>query len=178
MKNNKLTNKSKIIAEILRHNPYKYNLEISVQGWVSVGKILENVTRIKNMNILEEIVYQDGKTRYEFNEDKTLIRANQGHSLNFIDVGLKEFKLTKCLYHGTTPAVVDIILNEGLKPMTRQYVHLSLNEETAYTVGKRYSKEEEPVILKISENANVDFFVSKNKVVLTKHVPAQFISLK
>ncbi len=41
-----------------------------------------------NMDMLEEIVRSDDKQRYSFNEDKTLIRANQGHSIP-VDVELE-----------------------------------------------------------------------------------------
>ena len=41
------------------------------------------------MEILEEIVQTDEKQRYSFNEDHTLIRANQGHSIP-VDVELEE----------------------------------------------------------------------------------------
>lgn len=40
------------------------------------------------MQILEKIVDEDDKNRYSFNEDKTMIRANQGHSIA-VDVELK-----------------------------------------------------------------------------------------
>lgn len=36
------------------------------------------------MDILEKIVKEDNKQRYSFNDDKTLIRANQGHSVKEI----------------------------------------------------------------------------------------------
>ena len=41
------------------------------------------------MEMLEEIVRTDEKQRYSFNEDHTLIRANQGHSIP-VDVELEE----------------------------------------------------------------------------------------
>ena len=41
------------------------------------------------MEILERIVAEDEKQRYSFNEGKTLIRANQGHSIP-VDVELEE----------------------------------------------------------------------------------------
>lgn len=45
------------------------------------------------MDMLEEIVRTDNKQRYSFNEDKTLIRANQGHSIP-VDVELKKSSAT------------------------------------------------------------------------------------
>ncbi len=41
------------------------------------------------MEMLEKIVQTDNKQRYWFNEDKTFIRANQGHSIP-VDVELKK----------------------------------------------------------------------------------------
>ena len=37
-----------------------------------------------DLNVLEEIVRTDEKQRYSFNEDKTQIRANQGHSIQWM----------------------------------------------------------------------------------------------
>ena len=39
---------------------------------------------------------------------------------------------------------IDSIMEDGLKPMSRQHVHLSQTEETAMAVGKRHGK---PIIL-------------------------------
>jgi putative RNA 2'-phosphotransferase len=60
------------------------------------------------------------------------------------------------LYHGTFSPADKNIMSEGLRPMNRQYVHLSTNENTAIQVGKRKTmlkKEEEPVIIAICSSA-------------------------
>ena len=49
--------------------------------------------RKTDKEVLEEIVRTDNKQRYSYNEGKTLIRANQGHSIS-VDVELKEQKLS------------------------------------------------------------------------------------
>lgn len=51
------------------------------------------------MAIFEEIVRTDNKQKYSFNEDKTLIRANQGLSIP-VDVELKKLEQPKYLYLG------------------------------------------------------------------------------
>ena len=43
----------------------------------------------------------------------------------------------KFLYHATNDAVVDQILEEGLKPMTRQFVHMYENQNQVRYDGKR-----------------------------------------
>jgi putative RNA 2'-phosphotransferase len=41
------------------------------------------------------------------------------------------------LFHGTSSAFIKQIKHEGLKPGGRQYVHLSVDRETALLVAKR-----------------------------------------
>lgn len=82
------------------------------------------------MAILEEIVRTDNKQRYSFIEDKTLIRANQGHSTP-VDVELQKTIPPAVLWHGTAEKYVSSILSQGLLPMSRPYVHLSGDLETA-----------------------------------------------
>ena len=59
----------------------------------------------------------DNKQRYSFNEDNSLIRANQGHSIS-VDVELKEQEPPEFLYHGTAARFLKSIEAEGLKPMS------------------------------------------------------------
>src|SRR5919198_6616507 len=59
------------------------------------------------------------------------------------------------LYHGTSPSAAKNIMSEGLRPMNRQYVHLSTDKNIALQVGKRKTilkkeEEQQPVIIAIS----------------------------
>ncbi|MGM9582152.1 MAG: RNA 2'-phosphotransferase, partial [Phascolarctobacterium sp.] len=91
------------------------------------------------MATLKEIVRDDEKQRYSFNEDGTKIRANQGHSVQ-VDVELIEAAPPAVLYHGTGIKYMESIAKEGLLPRQRLYVHLSSDVETALKVGKRHGK--------------------------------------
>ena len=110
-----------------------------------------------------------------FNEDKTLIRANQGHSIP-VDVELPEKKPPRILYHGTGEKFVNSIDRQGLLPRGRLYVHLSPDEATAKIVGARHGK---PVIYQVLAGEMADqgftFYQSVNGVWLTKKVPAEFL---
>lgn len=142
-----------------------------------MDKLIEGIRRTGkriNRELLEEIVRTDNKQRYSFNEDKTLIRANQGHSIP-VDVGLKEQEPPELLYHGTAAGFLSSIEREGLKPMGRLYVHLSKDAETAVNVGKRHGK---PVVLKIHSGGMYRdgqvFYLSENGVWLTKKVEPKY----
>ena len=82
---------SKYISLILRHKPEVIGITIDEHGWANVSELIEGVGRTHpmDMQILEDIVATDEKQRYSFNEDKTLIRANQGHSIP-VDVELAQ----------------------------------------------------------------------------------------
>lgn len=177
---NRMTTLGKFIALVLRHQPEVAEIILDPQGWGSVEKLLVNKAQPMTWEELEEVVAQDNKGRYAFNEDKTKIRAVQGHSLA-VDAGEKPCTPPNKLFHGTAPKNVDSILREGLLPQSRNYVHLSKDRETAITVGRRHSKGVEPTILEIDarhmSSNGYAFYVSENEVYLSKEVPANYITV-
>lgn len=176
MKNSK-ENKSKFISLVLRHHPEAAYIQLDEHGWADVEQLLAGMRKTGrkiNKAELEEIVRTDEKQRYSFNEDKTLIRANQGHSIS-VDVGLKEQEPPQYLYHGTAVGFYESIQKQGLRPMSRLYVHLSKDVETAVNVGKRHGK---PIVLRIHSGVmyrdGVSFYLSENGVWLTKKVEPKY----
>lgn len=77
-----MRNTSKFISLILRHHPETVGITLDEHGWADVQELIKGISQAKgnylDMDILEEIVRTDEKQRYSFNEDHTLIRANQG----------------------------------------------------------------------------------------------------
>ena len=174
----KLDKLSMFISLVLRHKPDAAGIALDEHGWENVEELLDginNTGRKMDMGVLEEIVRTDYKQRYSFNEDKTLIRANQGHSIP-VDVELKEEGPPEFLYHGTADRFIKAIMEEGLKPMSRLYVHLSKDMETANKVGKRHGN---PVILKVHSGQmsreGIQFYLSENGVWLTKKVDVKYL---
>ena len=125
---------------------------------------------------MEEIVRTDEKQRYSFNDDHTLIRANQGHSIR-VDVELEEKTPPAVLYHRTGEKYMASIDATGLIPKSRLYVHLSSDVETAKKVGSRHGK---PVIYTIDcatmAADGYKFYLSANNVWLTKEVPVKYLN--
>ena len=138
-----ITKDSRYLSYLLRHHPESINLTLDSKGWANIRELIEKSKDTFNMEYLEEIVRTDEKQRYSFNEDKTKIRANQGHSIN-VNPDLKEEVPPEFLYHGTALRFLDAIQKEGIKKQSRSYVHLSSDEQTAKKVGSRHG---EPVIL-------------------------------
>ena len=174
----KLNDTSKFIALVLRHKPEEIGISLDEHGWANVDELIAGIAKTQpfDMAMLEEIVSSDDKQRYSFNEDKTLIRANQGHSIP-VDVELEKKIPPEILYHGTGEKYVESIERQGLIPKSRLYVHLSADYETAVKVGSRHGK---PVVYTVTagemQKDGYVFYQSVNGVWLTKNVLVEYLA--
>ena len=175
---NEITRLSKFISLVLRHKPETIGLILDENGWAGTTTLIDRMNRrgVKiTKELLEHVVATNAKKRFSFNEDKTKIRANQGHSID-IDLQLTAVQPPPVLYHGTSERSIDSILQNGLQKRNRKQVHLSADIETAINVGKRHGK---PVVL-IVEAAKMhiegfEFYVAANGVWLTDNVPSRYL---
>lgn len=175
-----LTKASKYIALLLRHKPEEGDLVLDKEGYCPANDLLKALKREFKwftLDDLYEIVKSDEKGRYSFNDTKTKIRANQGHSTSQVNITFKEVTPPDVLYHGTASRFLNDIYREGLKPMSRQYVHLSKDTETASKVGTRHGS---LIILYVDSKKMFEdgykFYLSENNVYLTKEVPSKYLS--
>ena len=165
---------SRYLSLILRHKPEQAGITLDEHGWANVEELIKGVSKKYpiTIDILEEIVATDDKQRYSFSNDHMLIRANQGHSVP-VDVELEILEPPEYLYHGTAEKYIDSIMEKGLIPKSRLYVHLSEDIDTAAGVGKRHG---EPVVYQINarnmHKCGFIFCKSKNGVWLVDRVPA------
>ena len=172
---------SRRLSYLLRHAPNEVGLSLGDGGWVSIDDLLSGL-RKKGWGItrqqLELLVETDDKKRFTISGDGLRIRAAQGHSVK-INSDLKAMQPPEQLFHGTAKRYLDVIMKEGLRPMSRQNVHLSIDVATAANVGQRHGI---PTVLNIAsgEMAGVgyEFFCADNGVWLTDLVPPEFLSLQ
>lgn len=170
---------SKYLSYILRHSPESINIEMDNHGWVWINDLIDKTTKYDlSYDLIKAVVKTNRKKRFSISEDGKRIRANQGHSLE-IDLDLEEKEPPQVLYHGTAKRFLEKILDEGLKPMGRHDVHLSLQESTAVEVGKRYGQ---PVVLEIMSQKmyedDIKFYESDNGVWLTGYVDPKYIRIQ
>jgi putative RNA 2'-phosphotransferase len=169
---------SKFLSLILRHRPEAAGIGLDAEGWAEVAALLAGMARRGHAIDFEDlvrIVETNDKRRYAFNPDRSRIRAVQGHSRT-VDLGYPPMEPPEYLFHGTVARFIEPIRAEGLRPGSRQHVHLSPDRETADKVGRRRGQ---PVILTIGSRAMAAqshrFWRADNGVWLTLHVPAEFI---
>jgi len=169
---------SKLLSYILRHNPAHLGIALDENGWTNVNVLLQQLNQSGptiTFDLLKHVVDTNEKRRFSFNDDLTMIRASQGHSIE-IELNYTPQIPPRLLFHGTAEKNLAEIHITGLLKMSRHHVHLSADEETARKVGQRHGK---PIVLSIASlqmhEKGYVFYVSDNGVWLTEHVPAGFI---
>lgn len=166
-----LVKKGKQLSFLLRHDTeYRFD----EHGYREVLDLVQNHGFTKDEIV--ELVETNDKQRYEFNDDKSKIRARQGHSVN-INVDLKETLPPDVLFHGTATRFLSSIKEKGILKMSRNYVQLSEKIDTATEVGRRHGK---PVVLgvdtKTMREDGIKFYLSNNNVWLTEFVDSKYIA--
>lgn len=173
---------SKEVSYTLRHAPWEYELELDENGWVETAQLIDSLndrTEWKQVSEkdLRTMINCSDKKRFELSNTK--IRALYGHSVH--QKILKEPAVPpELLYHGTAKRFIPSIKEKGLLPQKRQYVHLSVDRETALQVGKR--RDDHPVLLRLyaleAWEEGVRFYLGNEKVWLADQIPSKYLDFE
>ena len=171
---------SRYISYLLRHHPESAGINTDGEGWADVDELIAGMRKTGreiDLPLLEKIVREDEKGRYSFSEDRSRIRANQGHSFP-VRIAMMPAAPPETLYHGTAQKFAARIKNEGICKMSRQYVHLSPDPQTAARVGARHG---EPCVFAVSAGKmsrdGYAFYLSENGVWQTDEVPPAYLKI-
>ncbi|WP_258083757.1 RNA 2'-phosphotransferase [Thermococcus thermotolerans] len=132
---------SRLMAYILRHSPEEFGLRPDMEGFVPLDELIGALRTVYpgvTEELVREIVENDPKGRYGIRGDR--IRARYGHSFE-VRLNHEEDRESRILYHGTPRRNLELILREGLKPMRRQFVHLSTSRSEAIETGRRHGRD-------------------------------------
>lgn len=174
----RLTRTSKFLSYVLRHELGALGLELEPGGWVSVDTLLDRAQaegRSIDRTLLEQVLDRGDKTRFALSDDGTKIRANYGHSVD-VNLDLVPTSPPSHLYHGTAKGTLPSIREQGLRPQSRQYVHLSSSRDEAVRVGTRHGS---PVVLTVEarrlHESGHALYRSTAAVWLTEAVPPEYL---
>jgi putative RNA 2'-phosphotransferase len=174
-----LTELSKAISYALRHAPWEYELELDEEGWVSLDELLaalkaEPAFAAVALQHIQETLERADKARHEISGGR--IRALYGHSVPG-KLRRRRGAPPDVLYHGTVRAALPSIRAKGLRPMKRQYVHLSTDADTARIVGARKGRDVHVLTVRAGRAAaqGVPFYEGNGQVWLADHVPPEWL---
>jgi putative RNA 2'-phosphotransferase len=173
---------AKFLALILRHQPERFALELDDEGWASLAEVMEIVRGLPNFrwatraDVMAVVGEGTGDDKRRFQVEGNRIRACYGHSFAR-PIVYEPCTPPPLLYHGTSPETLEAIRREGLKPMERQYVHLSPDQGTAVRVGSRHASR--PIILTVraaeAYAAGIAFYQADEAVYLAGCIPVEYV---
>lgn len=171
---------SKTISYALRHAPEKFDLTPAKDGSVPLADLLSALDRRGFKGVtredIERIIRNSDKKRHEIIGNR--IRATYGHSFK-TKIHKPSAPPPETLYHGTSRRAWQKIKTEGLRPMGRQYVHLSSDIKTAAAVGRRHDPK--PLILEVAAaeaaQNGILFYPATDGTWNCDPVPARFLQV-
>jgi putative RNA 2'-phosphotransferase len=175
------TQLSRLVSHAMRHEPWLYELELDDEGWVPIDSLLTAIheqgpqwSQVDRDDLIRMIA-SSSKQWHEVDGER--VRALYGHSVPG-RVARIEAQPPEQLFHGTSPQAWMVIQRSGLRPMGRQYVHMSVDVATAEQVGRR--KFSPPVILVVqaqqAQAAETRFWRGNEQVWLADYVSPDYVS--
>ena len=170
---------SKFLSYVLRHHPEEIDLELDMFGYAEISSLLEKCSSRFTLTVddLRQIMQESEKQRFAFDAECKKIRATHGHSIP-VKLAAEPSEPPEFLYHGTAERTLQEILRDGIKPMARNYVHLSKDKATAKSVGSRHGR---PVVLLVKAKEmyekGVSFYLVDEGHWLTEYVAPEFLEI-
>jgi putative RNA 2'-phosphotransferase len=182
MSEDELNSVGRILAGVLRHFPEKFDLDMDLNGWVDIRDVAEEIRhRKRNLHWLrvhhvKAIADTDPKGRYQVEGNR--VRATYGHSVD-VELDHPTDNVPQSLFYPSTQEELDMLLDNGITPSDRRYVHLSLTYDDAYNAGVH--RTEDPQILEIDAAAALmsDVYIGQAgpTVFVTRGVPPDFVEI-
>jgi len=173
---------SKAMSYALRHAPWEYELELDEYGWVSIEQLLYAFREEKKcyeLDIKDIIYVVDNCDKKRFETDGKRIRALYGHSIPQ-KIIKESMQPPDILYHGTARRFLTMIMEKGLIPKGRQYVHLAVDKDMALQVGKRRDSEPDLLVINARKawNEGVKFYKGNERVWLADFIEPIYIEIE
>jgi putative RNA 2'-phosphotransferase len=169
---------SKHMALILRHAPERAGLVLDPEGYVHLDDLVAalrgEIAELDADTVRAVVaVVEPHKQRYAIEGE--FVRANYGHS-TAERIAHEPAEPPAELFHGTTDEALDTIRRQGLRPMRRQYVHLTTDRALALSVGARHGASR---LLRIdaaaAHAAGLPFYKANHTFWLVAAMPPEFL---
>lgn len=167
----------RLLSGILRHFPDKFGLKMDENGWVNLDSLIRALKKkFKWVDkwVLKVIVSSDPKERYEIREDK--IRARYGHS---IDVKLNDMPEAEedVLFYATSEEEAQRLIEVGIKPVNRTFVHLATSAEKSLEAARVRSNN--PILFEIDAKSakkdGIKIIKANRFIALAKEIPPKYV---
>jgi len=167
------------ILHALRHDPWKYGLDLDDRGWTAIEHLLMAL-RVVHFR-WDSLAWGDVEAAIREHSDRIQvengrIRASYGHSVSLSSPPALAVPPNE-LFHGTGIETLEVILRHGLQPIGRQFVHLTSDEAYAIHVSANRCN---GVVLTVKASQahaqGIGFRKASDHVWLTLNIPPVFLN--
>ena len=167
---------SKLLSLILRHRPDEFGLNIDEYGFIPVDEVVDVVQERYDEateEAVRDLVADTSQHRFEIVDER--IRALYGHSF-FVEMDGDPMDPPEKLYMGTTAKAGSRMEADGIHPVDRSYLHLSMDYDSAKSRSRQVGTPCVAEILakKAYDDGGIEFF-ARGEVVLTREIPSEFV---
>ena len=168
---------SKLLSLMLRHRPEEFSIQVDGYGFADFDAVISALKK-QDADIeagdVEALVYRATKKRFEIVDGR--IRARYGHSFA-MELGTEPVEPPEHLYKGASVSEVEDILTRGMKPVDRQYVHLSFDADVALRLaGNRRGP---GAVIRVDARKAVEDgiqFFDCGPTILAREIPPEFLA--
>lgn len=169
-------------SRLLRHCSHELSSGLDAEGWADLDDLVATVAQ--NLNLPAEdkhdvraVLESEANQRHETSGDR--IRAKYGHS-GSLGVNYVASRPPTELFHASPEVNLSAILNEGLMPQSRQYVHMSTNIDMAKRRAQHHRSGLAVLVVDAEaavRESGIEFYSPDGEIWLAKHVPAKHIRI-
>ena len=181
--NEKAERLSRFLALVLRHRAHHFDLDMDDEGYVYADDLLDVIDERQSalswveFEHIEALTKTEGRKRFEIKGDQ--VRATYGHSFKR-PVHYEAAEPPEQLYVGLAKSRMAELRAGGLRPLGRQYVHLSEEYDEAMEVGRHQG--EDAVVVTVNagaaHEAGVLFYRPTVGIFLAARVAPEFLELQ
>jgi putative RNA 2'-phosphotransferase len=176
----RLSRLSRLVALVLRHRPEEVGVSLDAGGFTDLESLAAGLATqpgwesISGKDLIA--LAQADSRRYELQDGR--IRARYGHTISIERPGEPAYP-PEWLYVGVDPSTLTSVAAEGLRPVGRQYLHLSVAPSVALDVGRRHARDAVVVVVfaRKAADAGLEFRRAGPALYLTAVVPPAFVLL-
>lgn len=155
---------SKTMAFLLRHRPEVGKLRLDGEGWVGVGDLAGAVSRLLRTRVgseeIEDICCGAGSGRFELRDQQVRARPRSKGSRSRRSRGPAHPDI---LYHATTRARVERVLDSGRLVSSSGHLFFSTDESQAWRVAHRLDGEPAVLIIDTTRGRRSGLRIWKNR---------------
>ena len=130
---------ARMLANVLRHEPDRLNVQLDSEGWIDIESLLFGFDAcspfIVEREDIEDAVMDANYGRFEYDAEQDRLRAKKGHTTDHVSYDVAE--PPEYMYRAVPAQHAEYLKRNGLKSVNRKYTQVFVDYMDAVDDGNR-----------------------------------------